>query len=249
MFTNGRKIAFKTVAGSVNRNLNDENSDLDYKIFVLPSFEELYEGKVYKSFTTSNEEDIEIHDIRKLEKLLYNSNLTYLELFFSLNVKLYGYEEILELFMMREELPRINLKALYNSCLGMFNGQMKNLQKENSLMRESIINKYGYNTKKAMMAMHFLKFITKYYKTDFRYFGMSIWYTDEERDFMLSIKNGAYNYDDIMKLLDEELKRAESLKSIYHSFDVDEKTYKQVKSLLRKLVKNNIINSITANEK
>lgn len=239
MKLHNREIVFQSIAGSVNRNLNDENSDLDYKVFVLPTFEDLYESKVYKNFTTSDEKDVEIHDVRKLEKLLYNSNLSYLELFFSQQIDTFGHKEIDELLLIKEDLPKINLKSLYNSCLGMYNGQFKDLKNANSELQKSIIDRYGYNTKKAMMAMHFLKFITSYYETDFSDFKKSIWYEGNDREFMLDIKQGKYNLYEITKLLYEELDKAEQLKSSYYSFEVDEILNEYVKDLLRTLVRNN----------
>ncbi|NEW04903.1 hypothetical protein GK047_02580 [Paenibacillus sp. SYP-B3998] len=64
------------------------------KLFVLPTFDDLYNGVVYKNFTTSEIEDVEIHDVRKLEKLLYNSNLTFLELLYSVEIETFSIPEI-----------------------------------------------------------------------------------------------------------------------------------------------------------
>lgn len=236
MIIHNRKLVYKAVAGSVNRNLHDENSDIDIKMFVLPTFDDLYESKVYKNFTTSDEQDVEIHDIRKLSKLLYNSNLSYLELFFSAVKDTNGYSKMDALVDMREELPKINLQSLYNSCLGMFNGQKKDLTNANSELQKEIISKYGYNTKKAMMAMHFLKFITRYYETDFSNFQHAIWYENRDRDFMLSIKHGKYDFYQVSKMLEDELDKAETLKSQYHSFEINNETNDKVNKLIKDMV-------------
>ena len=37
-----RKFAFKSLVGSHNYNLNIETSDKDYKVFVFPTFDDLY---------------------------------------------------------------------------------------------------------------------------------------------------------------------------------------------------------------
>ena len=42
-----RKVVFKALVGSHNYNLNDETSDKDYKYFVLPTFDDLYTGKMF----------------------------------------------------------------------------------------------------------------------------------------------------------------------------------------------------------
>ena len=39
-----RQWLIKALVGSHNYNLNTETSDKDYKVFVLPTFNELYKG-------------------------------------------------------------------------------------------------------------------------------------------------------------------------------------------------------------
>lgn len=75
MKIHNRVAVFKAVSGSINGNLNDEASDRDVKFFVLPNFDDLYTGWLYKNFQISETKDIEIHDVRKLEKVLTHSSL------------------------------------------------------------------------------------------------------------------------------------------------------------------------------
>lgn len=240
MYIHGRKVALKTLSGSVNRNLNDQNSDKDIKAFVIPTFEDLYSSQVYKNFTTSDTEDIEIHDIRKLEKLLYNSNLTYLELLYSIEIDTFGHKEIEYLLSLRDVIAKMNLKSLFNSCFGMYKGQMRDLEKPNSELQKEMIKKYGYNTKKAMMSLHFLKFIVRFYKSDFNDFKSSIWYQGEDRDFMLAIKNGELTFSQFNKIIDSVEKQVKSLEKMYFEHPVNEEVNSQLKSLLRVFVKNNL---------
>ena len=46
-----RETVFKALVGSHNYNLADKNSDKDYKVFVLPTFEDLYNGVQYSKQT------------------------------------------------------------------------------------------------------------------------------------------------------------------------------------------------------
>ena len=121
MKVHNREAVFKAVSGSINRNLNDETSDRDVKYFVLPTFDDLYSGSLYKNFQTSETEDIEIHDVRKLEKLLTNSNLTFLELLYSVEVDTFGHPEIEQLLTMKDKISTINLRSLLivaSVCIG-----------------------------------------------------------------------------------------------------------------------------------
>ncbi|MEK8132952.1 nucleotidyltransferase domain-containing protein [Paenibacillus filicis] len=240
MKVHGREVVFKALSGSVNRNLNDNKSDRDIKLFVLPTFDDLYNGVIYKNFTTSDAEDIEIHDVRKLEKLLFNSNLTFLELLFSVEIDTYDYKEINQIIGMRDDLARINLRNLYNSCYGMYHGQMKDLLKPNSDKQQEIIDKFGYNTKKAMMSLHFLKFISKFYSTDFNDFSSSIVYQGEEREFMLNVKHGGLAYNQFIDLTKDVEAETKLIEDAYMSQKVNQETNNKLQRLLRSLIKNNI---------
>ena len=58
------------IVGSHNYNLTTENSDKDYKLFILPEFEDLYSGNLFSTpNVVSSTMDYDIHDIRQLPKL------------------------------------------------------------------------------------------------------------------------------------------------------------------------------------
>ena len=66
----GRQIVFKSLVGSHNYNLATPTSDKDYKVFVFPTFDDLYFGQTYKHSTVGEHVDYQAHDIRKLPELL-----------------------------------------------------------------------------------------------------------------------------------------------------------------------------------
>ncbi|MCP1184970.1 nucleotidyltransferase domain-containing protein [Paenibacillus sp. 1781tsa1] len=240
MKIHNREAAFKAVSGSINRNLNDEASDRDVKFFVLPTFDDLYAGSLYKNFQTSEVEDIEIHDVRKLEKLLTNSNLTFLELLYSVEVDTFGYLEIEQLHSMRDKISTINLRSLFNSCFGMYRGQMKDLTTPNSESQMALIEKYGYNTKKAMMSLHFLSFLTKFYVSDFKDFKGAITYRGVGRESMMDIKHGKYSLDEFREMAKSNEEVALNLEQKYYDVPFNKETDYQLKELLRTLVKNHL---------
>ena len=45
----GGKELFRVLTGSHNYNMNTPESDKDYKIFVLPTFDDLYHGKEFSN--------------------------------------------------------------------------------------------------------------------------------------------------------------------------------------------------------
>lgn len=64
-----RTPILKALVGSHNYNLNTPESDKDYKLFVLPTFDDLYLKRDYNTSIDSKEEDIVIYDLRRLSSL------------------------------------------------------------------------------------------------------------------------------------------------------------------------------------
>ncbi|WP_178076110.1 DNA polymerase beta superfamily protein [Paenibacillus oralis] len=240
MKIHSREVVFKALSGSINRNLNEGTSDRDIKYFVLPTFNDLYSGILYKNFQTSDAEDIEIHDVRKLEKLLSNSNLTFLELLYSIEIETFGYPETERLLEMRDDIATINLRSLFNSCFGMYRGQMKDLTKPNSEIQRNLIAKHGYNTKKAMMSLHFLSFLIKFYSLGFKDFKSAITYEGASREYMLGIKHGGYSLEEFRKIADLNEKNALDLEREYFENPFNKETYGEIRNILRSLVKRHL---------
>lgn len=73
------KLFMSALVGSHNYNLNTEHSDLDYKYFVFPTFDDLYYKKEIAKSKTSDYLDYEVHDIRKLSQLWWKANINFIE--------------------------------------------------------------------------------------------------------------------------------------------------------------------------
>ncbi|WP_336783394.1 DNA polymerase beta superfamily protein [Paenibacillus illinoisensis] len=240
MKIHNRVAVLKAVSGSINRNLNDEASDRDVKFFVLPNFDDLYTGSLYKNFQISETEDIEIHDVRKLEKVLTHSNLTFLELLYSVEVDTFGYAEMKQLLEYRDRISTMNLRSLFNSCFGMYRGQMKDLTKPNSEVQESMIARYGFNTKKAMMSLHFLLFLVRFHNSGFKGFQDAISYEGSDREFMLGLKHGELSLDEFKKIASSNEEIVLQLEQSYYGVPLDKEANYYLKNLLQTLVKNHL---------
>jgi Predicted nucleotidyltransferase len=203
----GRSIVFKALFGSHNYNLNDETSDKDYKYFVLPTFDDLYSGKMYSTSKIGLTEDYDVHDIRKLVHLFWKANINFIEILYSKEIEHYihgkylvsptkpEYQEyadsyirghmfpqISEMFDMRQEIVAMNLPYLYNACVGMYCQKMAQIKKtmEGKTDNPVIIEsvrKYGYDTKNACHAYRVLDFLRRFRDFDWD-FQKAIWYND-----------------------------------------------------------------------
>lgn len=230
-----RKIVLNMTAGSKIRNLDSEESDLDVKYFVLPTLEDLYASRVYTHFVSTPELDADVQDVRRLEKLLYNSNPAYLDLLFAPDVDGHT-DEMKKLIEMREDIARINLSSLFDASLGMYNRAVQDMTKPTSDKVKEMIEKYGYNTKKFMLALHFLRTIEFYHKFEFKNYGKAIWYEGVERDFMIGAKRGRFSFDEAIQILSGQEIKVKALKEDFKSHAPNEETNEKMKSLIRKTV-------------
>lgn len=235
----GRKTVFSSLIGSHNYNLATEESDKDYKLFVLPTLEDLYEGTMYSKSTVGAEADYEVHDIRKLSKLLSKSNVNYLEVLFS-NETLKGEDSRIishldHLFEMRNEIAMMNLPYLFNACQGMFYKNMKLLEKGTSATQH-LVEKFGYDTKAAMKSYRIYDFLCRFKCLEFQDFKRAIEYDADGREKMLMIRNGGFRKEDFLRQLNQLAERVENVKGVYQTQPIREDVKQEVEDIVFKIV-------------
>ena len=160
------KISFQV--GSYNYGLNDDDSDIDLKIFEYPTFDQLYQGQYIKPKSHMGvgiDEDYEIKDIRELIKQLEKSNPSWIETLFSVNTQVTGGEsrtlKVLQCF--KDKIAIHNPKALFNTCFGMY------IQKRKSLLKGTsgtihLIERDGYDSKAGLHAFRCLDLLRRIYR-------------------------------------------------------------------------------------
>ncbi|GIN67108.1 hypothetical protein FKN04_22840 [Bacillus glycinifermentans] len=236
--TTDREIVLKSLVGSHNYNLATEQSDKDYKVFVVPTFEDLYTGKEYSKLIITDTEDNDIHDIRKLSKFFFKSNLNFLEVLASTEIELPdGNPEIEEIFSMKEDIFRMNLPYLYNACGGMHKNKM-NLLSKGTEGTQHLVEEFGYDTKQAQHAYRCLKVIEDYAKNEFEHFDEVIKYSGEDKKFMMDIRNGVFEkevFENFIKHYHDST--FVHLKELYHSFEPNLELKSKIDGLIMQLVK------------
>lgn len=243
----GRQWLFKSLVGSHNYNLNTETSDKDYKIYVIPTFDDLYKGTNYCENLVSETEDISVHDIRKFTNMLYKSNVNFIEVLFSkeliINSELMPSSQTLitKLIKDREAYAKMNLPYLWEACIGMYYQNTKKIHRMNIENKESDM---FYDSKKAMTAYRILDFLDRYcvfLKSDIEQpFKYAIYYNDEERNYLLYIKNEA-NKKEVNELLKDKLEYVEkNYKDFYKNAKINEKLKLELENDIKKLVYKNI---------
>lgn len=248
-----RKVALKALVGSHNYNLSVDEvmidgiefpaSDKDYKVFVLPTFEDLYKGQRYANQIIGETEDLDIHDIRKLSDLLYKANINYLEVLFSneiiISEELNSTQRIFikKLLNNRDDIARMNLPHLFNACGGMYLKKMSLLRKGTE-GTQHLVEAFGYDTKQALHAYRVINFIERFAKTDFKDFKGAITYSVEEREFMLEIKHGFFTVESFENFITfYHDSRFKQFKDAYHSFEPNVELKERIDEWIMKLVK------------
>ncbi|WP_088105837.1 DNA polymerase beta superfamily protein [Halalkalibacter urbisdiaboli] len=238
-----RKQAFKALVGSVNYNLATPESDKDYKVFVIPTFTDLYHRTLYSDSVVGAAVDEEIHDIRKLVNLFWKSNVNFVEVLFSKEIIIQESDSVKQyihnLITLRNEIAAMNLPYLYKACNGMYVSKSKLIEKGNEGTRH-LVDEIGYDTKSAMHAYRILDFIERFAANDFSDFKAAIEYDNAGRDFMLGIKHGALTKEAYDELVQGKLMNFNNLKATYLSKPLKEDVKAELEWNLIELVKKRI---------
>ncbi|WP_052144681.1 DNA polymerase beta superfamily protein [Halalkalibacter okhensis] len=234
-----RIIALKALVGSENYNLSTSESDKDFKVFVIPTFDDLYNNKLFTSSKVGEQVDEEYHDIRKVMNLWWKSNVNFLEVLFSVDFNVNDQDwikgKIDRLFLMKNEIVRMNLPYLYKACMGMYRSKSKDIEIGNRNTKQ-LVQQFGYDSKSAMHAYRILDFIERFADQHFSNFKNAIQYNDSEREFMLSIKYGGFSKGQFIERLDEKFATFKKLEHVYLSQQVRKEVKGEVEKIIYQLV-------------
>jgi len=253
MELNGRKVVMRALVGSHNYKLATKEmvhtktgivfpaSDKDYKAYVLPTFEELYNQKMFQDTIITPTEDVDAHDVRKMVDLFFKANLNYLEPLFSTELWFEG-EEMQEIVKLRNQIFNMNLPKLFNALGGTFLQKMKLLPKGTE-GTQFLVDLFGYDTKQAQHAFRMLDFAVRYEATGFKDVEKALRYEDyADNEFMLDIKTGFFtkeNFERFVYFYHDS--RFVHLKEKYHAQPVNLELKEHLDSLVMKMVRKHIV--------
>lgn len=238
---------FKILVGSHNYNLQNENSDKDWKLFVIPTLRQLVNHEPIHSSIISSKVDIETKSLLDLPDLLFKSNPSYLELLFSQEVSITNisakgsfklYEELIKL---NEDIVKISLPRLFHSMKGMMNEKHKNMYKGTSSTKH-LVEKLGYCPKNLHHFIRISHLLERYADTDFKDYARSLVYTGESREKMIKIKTGEtkYTLNQVEKIIEIHNNKIKKFESKYSCNKINYELYKYLKDLVFNYLKNNI---------
>ena len=232
--TPSRDFLCISLIGSQNYNLADENSDVDSKLIVFPTLENIYRGSRMISsthFMSDTNEHVDVKDIRAFFSLLEKENVNYSELLFTDNIIVNDY--YLDLWNIlvenREAIATCNKYKLMKSCKGICIRELGE-----AFENESLKMPLGYNPKKVASGLRVLNFSMNIANSVS--FAESLVYDDNDREIMLALKRGdePYNlpYD---KMYEYAMSLRETMSLLEENFNAgrEDSVDKETESLLQ----------------
>lgn len=186
------QIFFIALEGSQNYRLDLLNSDVDTKMIVLPSLNDIVWNKKPIAIThiRKNEEHTSITDIRNYFSSLRKQNINFIETLFSpwIIVNKEYKDEFKQLFNNRELIAHYNECKAVKTIGGISIDRYRAIQNLNS-KKADVIKKYGYDGKAVSHIIRIYAFLKRYIR-NFPYQDCII-PDDEEKEIILFFKQNS----------------------------------------------------------
>lgn len=243
-------LSFEALYGSHNYKLNREDSDVDMMYYYNPSFKDLYVGRMAESNIEDRSSDRKHHDIRKLPLLFYKANVNFLEILYSCQVvKHDGLYDLLA--TVREDIASMNIPYLFDGCMGMFNRNYQNFQRDAHYVdREDIFDPRTHAKKlgkHASGAYRILDFAERYANQGFKDFGKALAYdanVPQDKAFIdvyMAMRNGEFSFTELDHMLKQKEARMNELKAYFKEQKVKEEVNQFVIETVEKHVKEHLL--------
>lgn len=187
--------------GSGNYGLDYEDSDVDTKLIVTPSFKDIALAKKPVSTThiRKNEEHIDFKDIRLYIETFRKQNLNFLEILFTpyKEVNIYYEKEWQRLVDNREDIAHYDPVRSIKSMMGIASEKYFAME-HHYPSRMGWIEKYGYDPKQLHHLIRVQDFLYKYIEGN----DYSDCLRATNPELLIKIKSGLYNLTDARKVAD-----------------------------------------------
>ena len=204
--------------GSTNYGLDTKESDVDTKLIVLPSWEDIVFAKdpISKTYIRANEEHIDFKDIRLMFKTFRKQNINFLEILFTkyriINPKYAKFWEVID--ANRELIAHYDTYRALSTMRGMAYEKYHAMEHPYPSKIE-LIKKYGYDGKQLSHMVRLEEFITRYIK--------GVPYAEclisTQREWLVDLKLNKLPLTEARELAATTLKNIENLVNLQHSIE------------------------------
>lgn len=238
--------------GSQNYGLDVDGSDIDTKLIVTPTFNDIVRAvnPISTTHVRANDEHIDFKDVRLYIKTFLKQNPNFLEILFTpyckLNERYFDLWE--ELVKNRESIARYdcyaNIKALRGVAMEKYHAMEHRYPS-----KVDILDKYGYDPKQLHHLLRIQDFLTRFVKGE----SYESCLLPSNSDMLSEVKSGLYG-GKLLYTLDEARKVADAslhcIEKLYTNIDVKKLPgpNKEVESLLfdiqSSIIERSIINEL-----
>lgn len=209
--------------GSPNYGLVTENSDMDTKLIITPTFKELAMNKKPVSTThiRDNNEHIDAKDIRLYIQTFRKQNLNFLEILYTpyFIVNPTYANEWNRLIRAREEITHMNPFRTIRSLKGMIMEKYHSMERPTPARME-LIEKYGYDPKNLCNILRIKEVIEKYLAGE-SYKNCLI---PQDCEYLIAVKNGIYDLEHAREVANNALlQTTEMMQNFLNSHSDEEK--------------------------
>ncbi len=225
-----KNIVFLGLQGSQNYGLDYEDSDIDTKLIVTPTFKDLAFNKkpVSTTFIREDNSHTDDKDIRLYIEIFRKQNLNFIEILFtpySIVNPLYE-KQWNRLIAANEEIAHYNQFRAVKSMVGVA------LNKYHSLThpfpaKVEVLAKYGYDPKQLHHMLRIEEYLQRYIQGE----SYEACLHSLQKDYLISVKRGCYTLEQAQVCADKCLERIRDLEAIACQIFID-KGNEYVDSLL-----------------
>lgn len=237
-----RKPVWGSLFGSWNYGLNTEGSDMDIRIYVHPTFDDLYEKKMYtEKICEKDKDDYDFHDIRRLPSLFFKGNTTWIESLFS-DYQITYDEGANKILAMRDEISVMNIPKMYMSTLNHVEKKINLVRKgHGTATTQPMVDKVGYDTKEMLHAMRMVDLLEKFQANGFKDFEKCLKYTGQERETMLEYRSGKYSKEEALDLMKKKHADLKGMKDLFIHVEPNLDTLEKLENIVREIVRKEMI--------
>lgn len=210
----GYEIVGVFLQGSQNYELDYENSDIDSKAIILPKFEDfvLNRNPISTTHIMSNNEHIDLKDIRLMFECFKKQNINFVEILFTrfkiINSKYKSF--IQKLFDNNELIARYNNYASVNCIAGTSLEKYKALEHPYPSIKDKI-EKYGYDPKQLHHIIRLNEFIKRYLAGE-KYADCLV---SKNKQYLIEVKKGLHTLEEARKIAKELCDETYKIKQKY----------------------------------
>lgn len=234
--------------GSMNYGLDNENSDIDSKLLVIPNLHDLVfnNRQNYLHEMSDNNEHVEVKDIALYMKTILKQNINFVETLFAkctiVNPKYQKYWNVLQ--ERREDIARYDEKRACQCMLGMMKQKREQMTKPTP-GRQKSIDMIGYDAKSFHHLLR-LSYFMNYYLDGKSYEDCLTKRRTDECRILMAAKNGLYHFDIATEMADGAIDVDSAILDI-HRFDIDENKQWYIERLLDGIVYGVIYDCVNKN--